>query len=197
MFKKSILAAALVAASMSAALPAAAQNALSLTLNATNAEEANAIRSGLTLFSLVQGAQSGAFVNQNGWSVEPALAVGDHHVQKLHHRLALGPARDAADGDPTARPPPQARGVDAGLADFRWTRNPAAGLKAKALASTRSTSSTRKSCRPPSSRISVRVSSSTTALACQRRHAQRMQMTPARSGRASQIRSAGGNVAAM
>jgi predicted secreted protein len=66
MFKKSILAAALVAASMSAALPAAAQNALSLTLNATNAEEANAIRSGLTLFSLVQGAQSGAFVNQNG-----------------------------------------------------------------------------------------------------------------------------------
>ena len=66
MFKKSLVAAALVASSMAAALPAAAQNSLSLTLNATNAEEAQAIRSGLTLFSLVQGAQSGAFVNQNG-----------------------------------------------------------------------------------------------------------------------------------
>jgi opacity protein-like surface antigen len=96
MFKKSLFAAALVAASMSAALPAAAQGTLSLSLNATNAEEANAIRTGLTIYQIAQGAQSGAFVNQNGSLNGAAIAqvanggsVGVIHQDGNGHNATL------------------------------------------------------------------------------------------------------------
>lgn len=86
MFKKSLFAAAIVASASAAALPAAADGTLSLSLNASNAEEAQAIRSGLTLFQLVQGAESGAFVNQNGSLNGAAIAqvAGGGSVGVIH-----------------------------------------------------------------------------------------------------------------
>ncbi len=96
MFKKSLFAAALVAATASASLPAAADGTLSLTLNATNAEEANAIRTGLTIYQIAQGAQSGAFTNQNGSLNGAAIAqvanggsVGVIHQDGNGHNATL------------------------------------------------------------------------------------------------------------
>jgi len=66
MFRKTFTAAALVITTAFAALPAAANGTISFTVNATNPDEANAIRAGLTLYQIVQGVESGAFVHQDG-----------------------------------------------------------------------------------------------------------------------------------
>lgn len=62
----SIVALALAAATVASSLPAAANGAFSFTLNASNGQEAEAIRAGLTLYQIAQGAESGAFVHQDG-----------------------------------------------------------------------------------------------------------------------------------
>ncbi len=66
MFRKTFTAAALVATTAFTALPAAANGMFSFTVNASNAQEADAIRAGLTLYQIVQGVESGAFVHQDG-----------------------------------------------------------------------------------------------------------------------------------
>lgn len=66
MFKKTLTAAALVATTAFAALPAAANGTLSFTVNASNAQEAQAIQAGLMLYQIAQGVESGAFVHQDG-----------------------------------------------------------------------------------------------------------------------------------
>jgi minor curlin subunit len=63
MFRHTFLTAALVVAT---SLPAAAEGSLSLTVNAGNADEAEAIRAGLTIYQIAQGVDSGAFVHQDG-----------------------------------------------------------------------------------------------------------------------------------
>lgn len=66
MFRKTLTAAALVATTAFAALPAAANGMFSFTVNASNAQEANAIRAGLTLYQIHRGIDTGAFVHQDG-----------------------------------------------------------------------------------------------------------------------------------
>lgn len=63
---KPLLAAALVSLSAVAAVPAAAGGSFSISLNATNDDEAHAIRTGLALYQIARGVESGAFVHQNG-----------------------------------------------------------------------------------------------------------------------------------
>ena len=66
MIRKTLTAAALIAATAVTALPAAAGGAFSFTVNASNAQEAEAIRAGLTLYQIARGVESGAFVHQDG-----------------------------------------------------------------------------------------------------------------------------------
>lgn len=66
MFRLPLTAAILAAATAFTALPAAANGTLSFTVNASNQDEADAIRAGLFLYQLAQGVESGAFVHQDG-----------------------------------------------------------------------------------------------------------------------------------
>lgn len=66
MFKKTFTAAALVAVTAFSAVPAVAGGQLSFTVNPGNQQEADAIRAGLAIYQIVQGVESGAYVNQNG-----------------------------------------------------------------------------------------------------------------------------------
>ena len=66
MIRKTLTTAAVVALSVGAALPAAAGGSFGFTLNASNGQEANAIRAGLALYQIHQGVESGAFVHQDG-----------------------------------------------------------------------------------------------------------------------------------
>ncbi|AHM03656.1 hypothetical protein roselon_01266 [Roseibacterium elongatum DSM 19469] len=86
MFKKATLALALVASTTLAAVPAAANGTLSFTLNANTQQEADAIRAGLTLYQIVQGVESGAFVHQNGRLNGAAIAqvAGAGSVGVIH-----------------------------------------------------------------------------------------------------------------
>ncbi|WP_284263176.1 hypothetical protein [Roseicyclus amphidinii] len=83
MFRKTLLTAALVAAT---ALPAAAGGTLSLSLNAANADEARAIRAGLALYQIARGVESGAFVHQDGSFNGAAIAqvAGGGSVGVIH-----------------------------------------------------------------------------------------------------------------
>lgn len=96
MFKKAILTAALVCSTAFAALPAAANGSLSFTLNAGNQQEADAIRAGLTLYQIVQGVETGAFVHQDGSLNGAAIAqvagggsVGVIHQEGNRHGATL------------------------------------------------------------------------------------------------------------
>jgi minor curlin subunit len=93
MFRKTILTAALVAAT---AVPAAAGGTLSFTVNAGTAEEAQAIRAGLTLYQIARGVESGAFVHQDGSFNGAAIAqvagggsVGIIHQEGNGHAATL------------------------------------------------------------------------------------------------------------
>lgn len=63
MIRNTLIIASLVAAT---ALPAAAGGAFSFTLDASNGQEASAIRAGLALYQIHRGVESGAFVHQDG-----------------------------------------------------------------------------------------------------------------------------------
>lgn len=86
MLKKILVPALVATATATAGLPAAANGTLSFTLNATNSDEANAIRAGLTLYQLFRGAESGAFVHQDGTLNGAAIAqaAGGGSVGVIH-----------------------------------------------------------------------------------------------------------------
>ena len=86
MLKKAIITAAFVSATAFTAMPAAANGTLSFTLNAGNQQEADAIRAGLTLYQIVQGVDSGAFVHQDGSVNGAAIAqvAGGGSVGVIH-----------------------------------------------------------------------------------------------------------------
>lgn len=96
MFRKTLTAAALVAATTLAALPAVAGGTLSFTMNARNAEEANAVRAGLVLYRIARGVESGAFVHQDGSLNGAAIrqvsgggSTGVIHQDGNRHRATL------------------------------------------------------------------------------------------------------------
>lgn len=93
MFRKTILSAALVAAS---AVPAAAGGAFSFTFHASNAQDARFIRTGLALYQARQGVERGAFVRQTGTANAAALrqiarggSVGVIHQDGSGHAATL------------------------------------------------------------------------------------------------------------
>ena len=73
---KRILTALTLAISTALAAPAMAGGTISFSINASNAEEANAIRAGLTLYQIVNDIDTNGHISQNGVNNIAALAQG-------------------------------------------------------------------------------------------------------------------------
>jgi hypothetical protein len=82
--KRTLTALALIATTAFAA-PAVAGGFLSFEVNPTNADEANAIRSGLTLYQVVQDIEANGSITQNGLNNLAALGQnGSGNVGVIH-----------------------------------------------------------------------------------------------------------------
>ena len=74
-----------LAASAAMAVPAFAGGVLSFSYDAKNAEEAHAIRAGLTIYQVVNDIQTNGHISQNGANNLAALAQGGSgHVGIIH-----------------------------------------------------------------------------------------------------------------
>ena len=77
---KRTLTALTLAISTAIAAPAMAGGSISFTYEAQNADEANAIRAGLTLYQIVKDVETNGHITQNGINNIAALAQGGQQV---------------------------------------------------------------------------------------------------------------------